>query len=89
VSESDHAEKFLFAGTVFGQCAYCKHARPKGGCEAYPQGIPDAFLTNLADHRRPTVGDHGIRFAPRESTPPEVLAALYRVLDQIPRKPSP
>jgi hypothetical protein len=68
---------------VFSQCVYC--ARRTGatpdGCDAFPAGIPEAILSNEADHRRPIVGDHGIRFEPRPEVPPEVLAQLGARLD--------
>lgn len=31
-------------------------------CEAYPDGIPEAIISQGADHRNPQPGDHGIRF---------------------------
>lgn len=44
------------------QCVLCRHARPGGGCAAFPGAIPDAILLNRHDHRRPYPGDGGVRF---------------------------
>jgi len=45
-------------------------------CKAFPNGIPDAILTNQHDHRKPFDGDNGIRFQPLpgESSPFEETA---------------
>ena len=32
------------------------------GCDAFPEGIPDAIYLGGFDHRHPFEGDHGIRF---------------------------
>lgn len=32
-------------------------------CDAFPDGIPSAIISNAADHRKPFEGDAGIRFA--------------------------
>ncbi len=32
-------------------------------CAAYPDGIPDAILTDGYDHRKPYRGDNGIRYS--------------------------
>jgi hypothetical protein len=44
------------------QCFNCKHYWGIGGCEAYPDGIPDAIVTGIHDHTKPFPGDNGIRF---------------------------
>lgn len=67
------------------QCVYCRHrtSGPDQVCAAFPGGIPDAILTNRADHRGPIEGDHGIRFEPRPGVPAADLGRLYRTLDAI------
>lgn len=80
--------KFDGSGMVLTQCCYCRHLDDGGGCPAFPGGIPDAITTNDLDHRRPAVGDHGIRFEPRDDVPPEALARIHRRLDAVaPPKP--
>lgn len=53
------------------QCSTCSRFRSPfsrgdfdGGptCAAFPDGIPEQILSNLADHRAPYPGDHGIRW---------------------------
>jgi hypothetical protein len=54
------------------QCHTCQHFRSpfsgdgtgEGGptCAAFPDGIPEAILTNQVDHRDPQPGDHGIQW---------------------------
>jgi len=44
------------------------------GCEAFPEGIPDAIFLGGFDHRRPFEGDHGIRFLAADG--PEAETAL-------------
>jgi len=54
------------------QCQNCEHIWVRvegpdirrGACEAFPDGIPDAILSNEHDHRRVYRGDGGIRFEP-------------------------
>jgi hypothetical protein len=51
-------------------CVGCAHFKPAAAtlvCVAYPAGIPDAILRNVADHRRPQPGDQGIRFRPKSA----------------------
>ena len=35
-------------------------------CRAYPSGIPAAILSGRYDHRKPFLGDGGIRYEPKE-----------------------
>lgn len=51
-------------------CMRCKHLRPRQTCDAFPGGIPDAILAGRDDHRKPSPGDHGIRFEPVEPEKP-------------------
>jgi len=50
------------------QCMACRHLRqgrdPGMTCTAFPQGIPDAIITNRHDHRQPFGGDGGVQFEP-------------------------
>ncbi len=43
-------------------CGGCKHWRGGGRCAAFPDGVPDAILECLADHRKPYPGDGGILY---------------------------
>lgn len=64
--------------TIDPQCFDCKHRHVGVGrmaCDAFPDDIPDAILSNEHDHRFPYEGDNGIRFEPVPggqglSTPP-------------------
>ena len=52
------------------QCVYCAHKHAgAAACNAFPGGIPDAILRNVADHRQPFPGDNGIRFSKRDDLP--------------------
>lgn len=51
------------------QCHTCAHFSGDGECAAFPNGIPEAIYLNLADHRLPYRGDHGIRWSPDERQP--------------------
>jgi hypothetical protein len=44
------------------QCIICAHFRFSGGCDAFPDGIPEAILTSEHDHTEPYPGDNGVRF---------------------------
>jgi len=72
-------------------CASCVHLYPPAPfgsngrrwglfCAAYADGtgIPDAILDLQADHRKPYVGDHGIKFE-QDSTKPEPDFKLLNV----------
>ena len=52
-------------------CAMCSRLNVEDySCAAFPDGIPEAILTNKHDHRKPYKGDHGILFDPlREGDP--------------------
>jgi hypothetical protein len=48
-------------------CIACAHIQTDDfgiitGCEAFPDGIPDAIYVEGFDHREPYPGDGGIRF---------------------------
>jgi len=55
-------------------CMTCKHLiSPPAGqwgyrCAAFPEGIPDEiFVSGEIDHTKPTAGDHGIQYQPKET----------------------
>lgn len=52
------------------QCAMCKHFHDEdtsgNNCDAYPDGIPEAIITNEHNHRQPYRGDGGIQFEKKE-----------------------
>jgi hypothetical protein len=45
-------------------CKICKHYWEMGNCKAFPDGIPEIFITGEHDHTKPFKGDGGIRFEP-------------------------
>jgi hypothetical protein len=48
-----------------GLCGICIHRRSEETrftCAAFPQGIPEKFLTGRAEHTQPEPGDGGIQF---------------------------
>ena len=49
-------------------CIRCRHRRPgvHDKCDAFPDGIPIAILTDEHDHHLPYPGDHGMQFEPVE-----------------------
>ena len=53
-------------------CLKCKHFNylNKNGftCKAFPEGIPKIINTATIKHRKPYLGDNGIRFEPIEDT---------------------
>lgn len=53
------------SGVEVSQCVRCRHFRPDGLCEAFPEGVPDEILANEHDHRQPYDGDNGVQFEPR------------------------
>jgi hypothetical protein len=42
-------------------CGACIHLQ-KGGCKAFPKGIPQAIDGGGNNHHKPFPGDHGIQF---------------------------
>lgn len=49
------------------QCFRCKHYNlKKGGCKAFPKGIPQEIRRNEIRHDEPYQGDNGIQFEPKE-----------------------
>ncbi len=83
-----HADKFTLSamGTVMTQCVYCVHQREgfMPTCDAFPDAVPQAILSNELDHRDPIEGDRGIRFEPRPDVREAILKQLYAVLDKLP-----
>jgi len=87
------------------QCVWCRHRSADGRrCRAFPEGIPDAIVTNRHDHRNPFDRDHGVRFEPevveiefvdvepeRESVPltTELVIAMARIENDEPRDETP
>lgn len=51
-------------------CSKCRHrtrekdSDGKKTCVAFPEGIPDKFISGKADHTVPYTGDNGITFEP-------------------------
>ncbi|NUQ00208.1 MAG: hypothetical protein HUU35_10175 [Armatimonadetes bacterium] len=44
-------------------CDICRHYRQgTGGCDAFPEGIPQVMFDARHDHRLPYPGDGGIQF---------------------------
>lgn len=64
MTDPDASFKFGFI-----QCFTCRHLRPYGRCEAFPNGIPAEITSGEFDHHLPYVGDNGIRF--EEIDPPK------------------
>lgn len=51
---------------ALSQCVTCLYKFVTGAaCAAFPDGIPDAILANVHDHREPYPGDRGIRYKER------------------------
>lgn len=68
-----------------GQCFYCKHKRPAGKCDAFPEGIPREILFNRVDHRKPYPGDNGIQWeAKPEDEGKDVADLMLRFPNQEP-----
>ena len=53
-------------------CLNCRHFKfdniDGNTCTAFPAGIPERILDNIADHRREYKGDNGIRYEPIDPT---------------------
>ena len=49
-------------------CYHCRHYRSDYTCTAFPNRIPNKFLTTQEVHDKPEPGDHGIQFEPIEET---------------------
>lgn len=55
---------------LFPQCLSCSHYRspmehpgvPDHTCDAFPDHIPNEIWGDVADHRKPYPGDHGIQW---------------------------
>lgn len=61
-------------------CMYCKHYRRDAEgfvCGAFPDGIPEAILSNQADHREAVKGDNGIRFESKNKAGTAYAAELF------------
>jgi hypothetical protein len=43
-------------------CLWCVRYRGRGGCEAYPRGIPLPIVSGAADHLVERPGDNGILY---------------------------
>lgn len=43
-------------------CMTCVHTQKGPTCEAYPDGIPQPFLTGAEEHRSPHKDDQGIQY---------------------------
>lgn len=80
------------------QCRRCRHlwSAETWTCAAFPSGIPAAILTNTFDHRKPYLGDGGIRYSRvpagqepgMRRDPAEVAPGLLEAADAL-RKESP
>lgn len=75
------------------QCSRCRHlwSAELWTCTAFPAGIPAAILTNAFDHRKPYLGDGGVRFerlpsgqaAGMRRDPAEVAPGLLEAADAL------
>lgn len=43
-----------------------QYSRQEFTCKAFPLGIPQEILVEGFDHRKPYLGDHGIRYQPKK-----------------------
>lgn len=86
--ESDSPNRFTIDpdGVTVSQCLLCIHyaGGPFGAvCKAFPSALPVEILGNEFDHRRPFVGDDGVRFEPRPDARPGLLARVLAELDAL------
>lgn len=64
-------------------CMFCSHLRrdnQQGNfCDAFPDGdgIPGDIMRNEADHRRPFIGDHGVRFKPINTSAAATVVGMF------------
>lgn len=69
MSGSDERYEDEWSDVKVTQCMKCRHRDGYDvGCAAFPAGVPDEILANEFDHRKPHLGDHGIRFEPKPAT---------------------
>jgi hypothetical protein len=65
-------------------CLWCTHFKDGFTCDAFPDGIPDEILFQFVDHRKPVVGDNGIRFESNGKPPVEQILQTYDEMDGVP-----
>lgn len=62
-------------------CMMCKryhwNNQLSNSCDAFPGGIPEAILTNQADHRRPYKGDKGMMFISNDEEGRRYAAEIF------------
>jgi hypothetical protein len=68
-----------------GLCYYCAHLGDNNDadqmtCAAYPGGIPDLIIQGKRDHRTRLPGDNGVTFEPSDTTTPDMLEGVYKML---------
>lgn len=57
-------ERFIWKSTdvIRPLCWECKHLQAGGKCKAFPNGIPEEFLSGDEQHTEPHPNDNGIQF---------------------------